>query len=120
MAFKTTTNLADAVLRELGVVDAEETPDSVDRTYVTDRYSEKYAYLAGPGMELAYWSESSIPDEIFLTLRDLMVNEVRGAFGDPVDPNEKEAREAALLRPLRRHTMVESSGIPAQASSDYF
>jgi hypothetical protein len=117
---KTTTELADAVLRELGVVDAEETPDSVDRTYVTDRYSEKFAALSAPGLEVTYWAEDEIPDAIFLTLRDLIMNEVRGAFGDPVDPNEKEAREASLLRPLRRHISREASGLPAQAQSDYF
>jgi hypothetical protein len=116
----TTTQLADAVLRELGVVDAEETPDSVDRTYVTDRYAEKYAELSAPGLELTYWAASSIPDAVFLTLRDLMMNEVRGAFGEPMDPAEKEARQAVLLRPLRRHTSVEKSGLPAQAAADFF
>lgn len=117
---RTTTELADAVLRELGVVDAEETPDTVDRTYVTDAYAAKYDELAAPGLELVYWPEAEIPNAIFLTLRDLMIAEVQGAFGDPLAPAEKEARQSVLLRPLRRHTTIDASGIPAQSHSDYF
>lgn len=117
---KTTTELADAVLRELGVVDAEETPDSVDRTYVTDRYADKYDELAAPGRELVYWPEAEIPNAVFLALRNLMMMEVQGAFGEPIDPAEKEAREAMLLRPFHRHTARGASGTKAVSASDYF
>lgn len=113
---KTTTELADAVLRELGVVDAEETPDTVDRNYVISAYTSKYAMLAAPGLELAYWSSSAIPEAIFLPLRDLIMLQVQGAFGEPMDPAEKDAREQALLRPLRRHTTVQGSGVPTKAA----
>lgn len=115
---KTTTQLADAVLRELGVVDAEETPDTVDRTYVTDRYSEKYAELTAPGQDLTYWPVAAIPDPVFLTLRDLMMNEVRGAFGEPMAPEDKEAREVIILKRLRRHIARPTSGLRTRA--EYF
>lgn len=115
---KTTTQLADAVLRELGVADAEETPDTVDRTYVTDRYSEKFAEMAAHGLELTYWAEATIPDQIFLVLRDLMMNEVRGAFGEPMAPEDKDARETVILKRLRRHVARPASGLRTQA--EYF
>lgn len=117
---KTTTELADAVLRELGVVDAEETPDTVDRNYVIAAYEDKYALLSAPGYELTYWSVSAIPDALLLPLRNLIMMEVQGAFGEPVDPAEKDSREQVLLRSFRRHTAVQSSGRPAQSSQDYF
>lgn len=117
---KTTTELADAVLRELGVVEAEETPDTTDRNYVISAYESKYALLAAPGYELVYWPETAIPDVLLFPLRNLIMLEVQGAFGEPVDPVEKDAREQALLRPFRRHTAVQSSGRPAQSSQDYY
>lgn len=117
---KTTTELADAVLRELGVVDAEETPDTVDRNYVVARYEDKFEELSAPGLDLTYWPVAAIPDAVFLILRNIMMMEVQGAFGEPLDPAEKEAREAALLRPLRRHVSRPATGVPAQSSSDYF
>lgn len=117
---KTTTQLADAVLRELGVVDAEETPDTVDRTYISDRYAEKFAELAAPGRELTYWPVAAIPDAIFLPLRDLMMLAVQGAFGEPIDPVEKEARETVLLRAFHRHTAKPTSGRAEYSGADYF
>lgn len=117
---RTTTELADAVLRELGVVDAEETPDTVDRTYVTDAYAAKYDELAAPGRELVYWPEAEIPNAVFLALRNLIMMEVQGAFGEPIDPAEKDVREAMLLRPFHRHTAKGTSGRAAYAASDYF
>jgi hypothetical protein len=106
---KTTTELADAVLRELGVVDAEETPDTTDRTYVTDAYALKYAELAAPGGESTYWPAAAIPDAVFITLRDLLMNEVCGAFGDPVTPETKRQREQIILAQLKRHTSRSAS-----------
>lgn len=109
---RTTTELADAVLRELGTVDAEETPDTVDRNFVIAAYEAKYSELSAPGLKLVYWEQTSIPNSIFLLLRNLIMNEVRGAYGEPMPPDEKEARETVLLRPLRRHVAVERSGEP--------
>jgi hypothetical protein len=117
---KTATELADAVLRELGVVDAEETPDTVDRTYVSGVYTDKYEELLGTGRELAYWPEEEIPEAIFLAMRNLLMLEVQGAYGEPVDPVEKEARESVLLRAFHRHTARGASGTKAVAAADYF
>lgn len=116
----TTTQLADAVLRELGVVDAEETPDTVDRTYVTDSYTAKFHELSGHGLEITYWTVSAIPDAVFLIVRDLMINEVRGAFGDPIDPAEKQQRQELLLRGLRRHVQIAPAGVPAQSADAWY
>lgn len=114
----TTTQLADAVLREMAVVDASETPDTADRTYVTDTYTALWEELASHGTELAYWSPTVIPNAVFLVLRDLLVLECQGAFGRPLPPAEKDARRAVIERRLRKHVQVQRSGRPVQA--DYF
>lgn len=115
---KTVTQLATAVLRELGVADAAETPDSEDLTYVEGVYRDKWEELSAHGTELTYWPYDTIPNPVFLVLRDLVMLEVMGAYGTPLPPGEKDAREVIILKRLRRHTSVQSSGRPAEA--DYF
>lgn len=112
----TTTDLATHVLRELGVLDATESPDTEDEGYVTDAYEAKWEELAAPGMQLAYWPRTAIPRPILLILRDLLMLEVAGAFGQQLDPAEKEQKERIILMRLRRHVQVQSSGRQTEAS----
>lgn len=114
----TTTDLATYVLRELGVLDATESPDSEDETYVTDVYYAKHEEMSASGMHLAYWPRATIPRPVLLILRDLMMLEVAGAFGQQLDPAEKEAKERIIMSRLRKHVQVNSSGRPAEA--EYF
>ena len=113
---KTTAELTAAVLRELGVIDATESPEGTDETFVIAAYGSKFDELQD--RELAYWAKTAIPNAIFLTVRDLTINEVRGAFGEPMSAADKEGQEIIILRQLRRHTQVRASGHAAQA--DYF
>jgi hypothetical protein len=113
---KTESDLATAVLRELGVVDADETPDSSDSTLVIDVYRSKWEEIASHGNELVYWSRSSIPLPVFLIVRDLIMNEVRGTFGEPQLPEERDARENVILKRLRRHVATQSSGLSVRAT----
>lgn len=105
---KTTAELAEAVLRELGAIDATEDPESVDETFVIAAYGDKFAELQD--RELAYWSQTAIPNAIFLVVRDLVINEVRGAFGEPMSADQKESQEIIILRRLRQHIQVRPSG----------
>lgn len=115
---KTRADLAEAVLRELGVIDAVETPASEDRDYVIAAYDLKYQELAAPGLELAYWAPDEIPAAVFLTLKDMVANEVRSAFGEVFPPEEKNAREMDILKRLRRHIGRAQSGTIIRA--EYF
>lgn len=112
----TTADLAEAVLRELGVIDATESPEANDETYVIDAYNFKFDELVD--RELAYWSKTAIPNQIFLAVRDLIINEVRGAFGEPMTAEQKEMQEIIILRQFRRHTQRRASGHATVA--DYF
>lgn len=115
MSDKTTTELADAVLYDLNVADAEETPDAVDRAFVIARYTSKFAELAAPGLELTYWTITAIPEPIFMTVVELMKNEVRETYGEPNPPEQKEGREMMILKRLRRHVSRPASGLRTTA-----
>lgn len=108
-------DLAKAVLRQMAVIDATEDPDDVDSTFVIEVYDQKYAELQAPGLELVYWKQDEIPEAIFLTLRDLVVNECSGAFGEPTPPETKDARETIILKRLRRHVSRPATGVPNRA-----
>lgn len=118
MAIYTTTELADRTLRELGVADASETPDTADRTYVTDTYAAWWDENAAHGQEIVYWAAADIPGPVFLAVVDMMVLECAGAFGQRIDPSEKEKRKIIIERRLRRHAAMQSSGRSVQA--DYY
>lgn len=112
----TVDDLVTAVLRKLTVIDATETPDAEDLLFVTDAYTKKHAQMVD--QDLAYWPVSEIPNVIFLAVRDLIVNEVREAYGDAMPASAKEQEEIVLLRPIRRHVNRKPSGNETQA--DYF
>ena len=112
----TTTQLATAVLRELGVADASETPDTADITYVQDKYAAWWEEKSSHGTELVYWPADDIPNPVFLILQDLLVLECAGAFGQRLDPADKESRAMVIERRLRKHVQQQSSKLPVQAT----
>ncbi len=118
MSTKTKAELAEAVLRHLTVIDATENPDSDDEAHVIAAYENKFAEIRSHGFDLTYWKRDSIPSEVFLIMRDLIALEVMPAFGQPIAAAEKEGQELVILKRLRRHTSVQSSG--KQTMADYF
>lgn len=111
----TTTQLATAVLQRLGALDATETASATDVTYISDVWAAKWEELSAHGMELTYFSYGDIPNPVFLTIRDLVANEVRNEYGKPISATEKEQEEQIILRRLRRHVATQASGLPAKA-----
>lgn len=107
------TDLAEHVLRKLRVVDAGEAQADIESellSIVTTTYTAKWEELAAHGQELVYWPMNEIPRPVLLVLRDLIALEVQDHFGDPIKPEDKEAREVIILKRLRRHTSTQSSG----------
>ena len=114
----TTGQLATAVLQHLAVLDATETIDTTDQDYITDIWAAKWEEITSHGAELTYFSYDDIPNPVFLIVRDLVANEVRGAFGMPISAADKEAEETVILRRLRRHTQTQASNKNVRV--DYF
>lgn len=111
----TTTQLATATLQRLGVLNATETAASTDVTYITDVWAAKWEELSAHGQELTYFSYDDIPNPVFLIIRDLMANEIRGEYGKPTSAADKEAEETIILRRLRRHVATQATGLPGTA-----
>lgn len=112
----TTTQLADATLRFLSVIDANEDPDTADRTHCTDTYAALWEELAAHGNELMYWPYDEIPAPVFLIMRDLLALEVQGAFGMPLSPAEKDQQRRFIEIRLRKHVQMQSSTRPVAAT----
>ncbi len=114
----TTDQLAEHVLRKLRVIDATETISDVDAdqvTLITDTYRAKWDELSSHGNEKTYWAYDTIPNPVFLILRDLVALEVMEAFGFPISPAEKDQQETIIMRKLHRHTQVQKSTAPTKA-----
>lgn len=104
---RTKLELATDVLRELQIIDAEETPTASDTqvTYVGEKYDAKLAELATKGV--VTWTNTDyateeIPDAVFLILSKIMAPECAPGFGKAVDPAIKASIELAMLDELRR------------------
>lgn len=124
MAAKTRQELARDVLRQLGVVDALETPPAEHSAYVEDAYGHKLAELRDKA--LCYWpntsrSSAEIPEAIYGALVDIMADDCADAFGvktEPVidaDTNKPMSLGARGMRNLRRHISKRPSGEPTRA-----
>ena len=111
---KTEAELATAVLRDLGVVNATDTPSAADSAFVTGKYRDAYSYCEDLG--LAYWTSTAIPSAVFLMLVDLIVNRCMTAFGFAQSIDEMKAREEDLLKRLRRHCARGRTGKPIRAT----
>lgn len=116
MANHTQGELALAVLQELNQVDATESGDQEDHDYITGIYGAKYEELASK--DLNYWPLDAIPGAIFLIIRDLIINEVSGTYGQVQTREDKAGRETVILKDLRQHMQKRSSGLPVR--STYF
>lgn len=105
----TTSQLTTAVMQHLALIDASASPATADETYITDVWAAKWEEISSHGAELTYFPYDDIPNAVFLIVRDLVANEVRGAFGLPISAHDKEAEETVILRRLRRHLQTQAS-----------
>ena len=113
---RTRSELVISVLREMGVLDASEEASAEDASHVKDVYDDKLEHWIDE--EIAYWTSDEIPNALFIAIRDIMINEVSGTFGQPVPLETKQAREIALTSWLRRHAARHRTGLPVAA--EYF
>jgi hypothetical protein len=97
--------LAPAVLRQIGVLGAEEPEDASDVALIKVVYVGKHAEWTERGYvdwPLTTDSALEIPDNVFQIVVNLIANEVLPAFGTPNPEENRAQREQILLVALRR------------------
>lgn len=117
----TVNDLVVHVLRALRVIDPTEVIGDVEAghvTHVTAIYNAKWEEMSSHGRDETYWPRDSIPNPVFLIVRDLVALECQAEFGMPIPIETKDARENLILKRLRTHTQIQSSGRPTEA--EYF
>lgn len=113
---RTQQELATAVLRSLGLLDALHDPDAQDKAYIIARYEDIMAELRFE--EVGYWENNAIPLEIFEPLVELVGLTVSGAFGMSAMAENIEGARRVLKGRLRRHTSKPVTGLAIRA--EYF
>ncbi|MBK8467831.1 MAG: hypothetical protein IPL32_18625 [Chloracidobacterium sp.] len=107
---RTRTQFATAVLRHLGLVDAQASAPAADVAYVNERYEAILAEMDDQSM--AFWEDDAIPAVIYEPLLQFVGLSVGTAFGVPSLAENIEAARMAYMRRIRRHTQKKSNGTP--------
>ena len=113
MTTRTREQLATAVLRKLGVIDAIETPSAADQQYVISEYDDKHAELED--QRRAYWPANEIPLAVFQIMVRMIANEVGATYGDGSRVEDRETRFQIIQKQLIRHVARPASGVPTRA-----
>ena len=117
-ATKTKAQLATAVMHEFVAIDATETEADHPETSVLVQAAYDVIYDRLEDDDSVYWDLNAIPTSAFFIMRDFVMNEVSGAFGEPQPSEVKEAREQVIMRRLKRHTGHKGTGSVVRA--EYF
>lgn len=99
MTTKTQTELATRLLRDLGLIGAEETPSAADLDFANETIESVVPMLAAIGVPIWNGSEAQVPLEYFVPLSKRLGLDVAPGFG-LADPAEAEAAKGALERNL--------------------
>lgn len=109
---RTKADLAENVMRDLGLIAADESPSALDQKYVIGRYDDLLAEMTDDDM--GYWDAGAIPLEIFSPLTKFVALEVAMAFGVSGTAENIDNARNIYLRRIRRHTQKKSSRLPTE------
>jgi hypothetical protein len=120
---KTLRELITATLRRARIVGSLEMVPAEDFELVASIYGTKLEEWRD--RSLVYWENTGsdvaeIPPQVFDVLVDLMINQSESQFGKNTNLSvlDRATIEDQILRRLRRHTHMKSSGFPTQP--EYF
>jgi hypothetical protein len=111
-------------MRLPGWLDATETPDSEDAAHIIRYYSGLYA--GWKIHDMVYWDEATIPDEVFMPIVRMVVDQVAPSFDNaaPVEFDIVSGRQVSMGRKgweeFRRIVTRPQSGKTTNARADYF
>jgi hypothetical protein len=117
MTTYTLSDMATRVLRDLGVISAEETPSGVDLTWAEETVSAEIATLAEIGMPIWNGSDVDVPQAYLLPLSNRIGLSIAPSFGlmTLVDAERAKPISDQVLRKL---ATVPPTGTTQQA--DYY
>lgn len=104
--------LAENVLSDLGLTASGESPSPADVQYIKQRYEDLLAELEDEDM--VYWDPDEIPYVIFEPMTKLVGLTVGNAFGVQTMAENIERGMQLFKRRIRRHTGRKSSGLPVE------
>lgn len=106
---RTQADLATAVLKELRIIAADETPSAEDQATVLAKYADMFEEMKD--RDVAFWPVASIPSAVFGALTKVIAAECAASFGVAFDPQDAYRRLIVLAT-------RESTPIPTPA--EYF
>lgn len=115
MTTYTRADMAERVLRDLGLVAAEEPVSAADLSFVEETIESVFGELSLVGIFLPNASEDSIPHEIYAALSKRIGLDVAPAFG-LVDAAQAEIAKPIAERRLRELSMAPATGAVAEAT----
>ncbi|HET6724792.1 MAG TPA: hypothetical protein VFH85_02165 [Gammaproteobacteria bacterium] len=104
--------LRDAVLHELGVVDAQGAPSAEDAKLANDRCQQQLEYLYDAGL-IPFDLDGAIPARFFIPLTSIIAYRVSGPYG--IKDAQLGANAASGMRDLHRLNQKRYLGAPQQA-----
>lgn len=117
MTTYTKAELATRVLRDLGLLGAEETATAADQEFAEETISSEMALLAAKGINVWNASEDSIPSEYLTTLSRRIGLAMAPAYGLA---DEAKAQAAMVLAERDLRTLGATPATGSVAESDFF
>lgn len=114
MATYTRTQLRDAVLQELRIIGAQETPSAEDAALATQRCQQELEYLAEEGY-VQFDIDSTIPGKLFLPLVWVMAYDLKQPYGVVDSDGTLRANHELGMHRLSRVKSGDYWGEPQQA-----
>lgn len=122
MATRTSSDLAAAVMEDLGLINRGhgETPSASDEEMIKRRYQNMLAEMQDE--DIVYWGDDAIPYEAFEALVGLMSLIVGPSFGKPKIAEGEDFNRLleGAKRRLRKRVVKPASGKPVAADDSYF
>lgn len=114
---RTANELARAVMEDLGLIEANESPSAEDNSMIKRRYSNILEEMRDE--KTVYWDDDAIPYEAFEAMVGLMRLVVGPSFGVPglVGEDLNNAMDGAKRR-IKKRVVKPASGEPTRV--DYF
>lgn len=117
--YKTPEELATAVMRRLGMIDANKQPTASEQAIIIDHYYNKMEELRAE--DLVYWPESQIPRAAFEALIRVIAQQFSTTLGQDVPTEQTESGDVMAIgnvgmRMLRRLMARDATGLPTMAN----